>query len=89
MEAHKHLWTMYHAEPDLWLLLVVGRHLVGPDCLPSSLTGLLKGLHSLAALLHGLLSTQLDQVGWLAGRREGCVGRVSQWLCLSGCCRRR
>lgn len=63
MEAHKHLWTMYHAEPDLWLLLVVGRHLVGPDCLPSSLTGLLKGLHSLAALLHGLLSTQLDQVG--------------------------
>jgi hypothetical protein len=56
---------MYHAEPDLWLLLVVGRHLVGPHCLPSSLTGLLKGLHSLAALLHGLLSTQLEQVGVL------------------------
>lgn len=69
MEAHRHLWTMYHAEPDLWLLLVVGRQLVGPNCLQDSLTGLLKGLHSLAALLHGMLSTQLDQVwvGWLAG----------------------
>ena len=54
---------MYHAEPDLWLLVVVGHQLVGPHCLPSSLTGLLKGLHGLAALLHGLLSTQLEQVG--------------------------
>lgn len=78
MEAHKHLWTMYHAEPDLWLLLVVGRHFVGPDCLPSSLTGLLKGLHSLAALLHGLLSTQLDQVG---GRWE-TVTRVNDCVFL-------
>lgn len=63
MEAHQHHWTMYHAEPDLWLLVVVGHQLVGPHCLPSSLTGLLKGLHGLAALLHGLLSTQLEQVG--------------------------
>lgn len=63
VEAHKHHWTMYHAEPDLWLLVVVGHQLVGPHCLPSSLTGLLKGLHGLAALLHGLLSTQLEQVG--------------------------
>lgn len=67
MEAHKHLWTMYHAEPDLWLLLVVGRQLVGHQCLQSSLTGLLKNLHSLAALLHGLISTQLEQVIATAG----------------------
>ncbi|KAF8067153.1 Cysteine synthase [Scenedesmus sp. PABB004] len=61
MEAQGHTWAMYHAEPDLWLLLVVGRGLVGPHCLPASLTGLLKGLHALVALLHGLLSTQLEQ----------------------------
>lgn len=53
---------MYHAEPDLWLLLVVGRGLVGPNCLHSSLTGFLKGLHSASALLYGLLSLQLQQV---------------------------
>jgi hypothetical protein len=62
MDAHKHVWAMYHAEPDLWLLLVVGRGLVGPNCQRSALTGLLKGLHGMAALLHGLLSTQLEQV---------------------------
>ncbi len=62
MEAHHHLWTMYHAEPALWLLLIVGRSLVGPHCLASSLTGFLKGLHSVAALLYGLLGVQLQQV---------------------------
>eukprot|EP00878_Enallax_costatus_P012949 GHUV01013522.1.p1 GENE.GHUV01013522.1~~GHUV01013522.1.p1 ORF type:complete len:184 (+),score=31.52 GHUV01013522.1:1139-1690(+) len=61
MEAHNHLWTMYHAEPDLWLLLVVGRGLVGPHCLASSLTGFLKGLHGVAVLLYGLISTRLQQ----------------------------
>lgn len=64
MEAHSHLWTMFHAEPDLWLLLVVSKGLVGPHCLHSSLTGFLKGLHGVAALLYGSLSTQLQQVGW-------------------------
>jgi len=76
MEAHKHLWTMYHAEPDLWLLLVVGRQLVGPTALNSSMQGLLKGLHSLAVLLHGLLSNQLEQVrGGGGGEGEGEGGR--------------
>lgn len=65
MEAHGHTWVMYHAEPDLWLLLVVGKLLVGPHCLTSSLTGFVKGLHALTAVLHGLLSTQLEQVGLL------------------------
>jgi hypothetical protein len=69
MEAHGHTWTMYHAEPDLWLLLVVGRALVGPHCLASSLAGFLKGLHALVVLLHGLLSTQQEQVQWLACMR--------------------
>lgn len=67
MEAHGHLWTMYHAEPDLWLLLLVGKALVGPDCLHSSLSGLLKGVHNMMVLLHGLLSTQLEQVFRRAG----------------------
>jgi hypothetical protein len=53
---------MYHAEPDLWLTLVVGRGLVGPHCLASSLAGFLKGLHALLALLYGLLSAQQEQV---------------------------
>lgn len=63
MEAHNHIWTMYHAEPDLWLLLVVGRGLVGPHCLNSNLASFIKGLHNLSTLLYGLLSTQLQQVG--------------------------
>jgi hypothetical protein len=63
MEAQGHVWTMYHAEPDLWLLLLVGRGLVGAHCLSSSLSGFLKGLHALLVLLHGLLSTQQEQVG--------------------------
>ncbi|KAF6253480.1 hypothetical protein COO60DRAFT_416648 [Scenedesmus sp. NREL 46B-D3] len=61
MDAHGHAWTMYHAEPDLWLLLVVGRALAGPHCLASSLAGTLKGLHARVVLLHGLLSTQQEQ----------------------------
>ncbi|WIA12591.1 hypothetical protein OEZ85_006248 [Tetradesmus obliquus] len=61
MQAHGHSWAMYHAEPDLWLLLLVGRGLVGPHCLPGSLAGCLKGLHSLVVLLHGLLSSQQEQ----------------------------
>uniref|UniRef100_A0A383WJN5 CCZ1/INTU/HSP4 first Longin domain-containing protein n=1 Tax=Tetradesmus obliquus TaxID=3088 RepID=A0A383WJN5_TETOB len=61
MQAHGHSWAMYHAEPDLWLLLLVGRGLVGPHCLPGSLAGCLKGLHSLVVLLHGLLSSQQGQ----------------------------
>jgi hypothetical protein len=67
MEAQGHLWTMYHAEPDLWLLLLVGKVLVGPDCLHSNLSGLLKGVHNMVALLHGLLSAQLEQVIGTAG----------------------
>ncbi|WIA32755.1 hypothetical protein OEZ86_005939 [Tetradesmus obliquus] len=61
MQAHGHSWAMYHAEPDLWLLLLVGRGLVGPHCLPGSLAGCLKGLHALVVLLHGLLSSQQEQ----------------------------
>jgi len=71
MDAQGHLWTTYHAEPDLWLLLVAGKALVGPDCLHNSLSGLLKGLHAMMALLHGLLTTQLEQVG---GSGSGLVG---------------
>jgi hypothetical protein len=73
MAAHKHLWTMYHAEPDLWLLLLVGRGLVGPHCQRSALASLAKGLHASAALLHGQLSAQLEQVRVVCGalRRLG------------------
>jgi hypothetical protein len=87
---------MYHAEPDLWLLVVLGRQLVGPHCLPVSLTGLLKGLHSLAALLHGLLSTQLEQVcvglwtrdvcGWEGGKGGGVDSAANKQLCIESAC---
>jgi First Longin domain of INTU, CCZ1 and HPS4 len=60
MEAERHVWTMYHAEPDLWLLLVVPRGLIGHACLASSLAALLRGVHSTAVLLHGLLGPQLQ-----------------------------
>jgi hypothetical protein len=57
---------------QLRVLLVAARALVGPLCLASSLAGFLKGLHGLVVLLHGLLSSQQEQVQWLACMRVAC-----------------
>eukprot|EP00879_Flechtneria_rotunda_P018295 GHRR01019192.1.p1 GENE.GHRR01019192.1~~GHRR01019192.1.p1 ORF type:complete len:362 (+),score=110.98 GHRR01019192.1:152-1237(+) len=61
MEAHSHVWTMHHCEPDLWVLLVLRRNLLGTNCLSCNLSELLQRLHGMWTLLHGPITTQLEQ----------------------------
>jgi hypothetical protein len=62
---------------------------VGANCLSSSLTGFLKGLHALLVMLHGLLSTQQEQVGarvWLNERMVRLWLRIDGFRCMHCWC---